>query len=353
VEPVPRPFGRSDVATGEVGLWRYSASMPWLAPNAQVRLGETVTPLVRTECLGAPCLLKLDYLLPTGSFKDRGVAIMISGFRQHAVRDVIEDSSGNAGASVAAYAAAAGMTCTIYAPSAALPAKLSQIRAYGARLMRVPGTRDDVSSAVLVGAKTSVYASHNHQAAFLAGVATLGFELWEQLGHVAPDSVAVPAGYGSLVLGLRLAFEELRLAGEIERAPMILAVQTEAYPSLAQAWEASAHDVKTSGGAPTIADGIACRLPLRGRSVLASLRATNGLAMAVAESEVRDALRNLAHAGFYPEPTGAVSAAGFSRLARMGLLKPGGQHVVVLSGSGLKAGSAIAEILGATEEAET
>jgi threonine synthase len=236
------------------------------------------------------------------------------------------------------------MGCTILTPAASSPAKLTQVRAYGARLVAVPGDRAAVAAAALERAGTTFYASHNRQPLFLAGVATLGFELWEQLGHRAPAAVVVPAGYGSLVLGLSRAFEALRAGGAIAAPPAIHAVQSEAFPALATAFRTGATDTRAAGGASeTLAEGIACREPIRGRAVISALRATGGSAFTVTEAEIRDAVVELARSGFYVEPTGAVAVAGLRRLPRPAELS--GPVVAVLTGSGLKAGPRIEELL--------
>src|SRR5262249_13650808 len=154
--------------------------------------------------------------------------------------------------------------------------------------------------ATLERAETTFYASHNRQPLFLAGVATLGFEIWEQLGHRAPAAVIVPAGYGSLVLGVARAFQALLAGGAVAALPAIHAVQSGAFRALARAFAAGAADVTATGaGGTTLAEGIACREPLRGRAVLEALRASGGSAFTVTEAEIRDALLELARAGFY------------------------------------------------------
>jgi threonine synthase len=327
----------------EPGLWRYAAALPDIDPGHRPRLGEVVTPLVATGCLGAACELKLDHLMPTGSYKDRGAAVLVGLLRQAGVPEILEDSSGNAGAAIAAYAARAGMGCTIYSPAGNSPAKLAQVRAYGAELVTVEGDRAATAEAALAAAGRTFYASHNRHPAFVAGVSTLGFELWEQGGFSLPDHVVVPVGYGSLVLGLDRAFGAL--AGP--RPPRIHAVQSEAYPAIARALEAGAADVEAAGGGPTLAEGIASRRPVRGPAVLRALRASGGGAVTVSDGEVAGALRTLARVGFLVEPTSAAAAAGFVRLVRSGRIAPGERAVVLLTGSGLKAGQRIAELLAA------
>lgn len=342
LEP-PAAFQRNLIDNSEHGLWRYSAALPKLAPHQRLRLGEVMTPLVETELYGVPVQLKLDYLLPTGSYKDRGAAVLMAKLRALGVREVIDDSSGNAGAAAAAYAAAAGIDCTVFTPAANSPAKLAQIQAYGAHLIAVNGNRAAVAEATLERARTTFYASHNRQPLYTAGISTLGFEIWEQLGFQSPSAVVVPAGYGSLVLGLARAFEALIAGGEIKALPAIVAVQSEAFPALALAFDAGAsHATAAGGGRVTLAEGIACRKPIRDAAVLAALRASQGSVFTVSEAEIEDALFRLAGSGFYVEPTSAAAAAGLRRLQAR---QASGPVVVVLTGSGLKASDRIAELI--------
>jgi threonine synthase len=327
----------------ESGLWRYARALPPLPASERVRLGEVMTPLVRSEPLAA--MLKVDYMLPSGSYKDRGSAVLVSRLRHLGVRQVLEDSSGNAGSSIAAYSAAAGIDCEVFVPAGNSPDKLAQIKAYGATLRPIDGDRAAVASAALAAAETRFYASHNWHPDFHAGVSTLGFEIWEQSGRRAPEALIVPCGHGSLVLGLHRAFKSLFLGGAVGEMPRIFAVQAEAYSSLARAWADGRDEpfpVQGSGG--TIAEGIATRLPLRGREVLAAIRESGGAVLAVSEEEIRRALVRLLHLGFYVEPTAAVGAAGLERLRSAHQISREASRVaVVLTGHGLKAGRRIAE----------
>ena len=184
-------------------------------------LGEPVTGLV--ELRGRPGVFaKLEGSLPTGSFKDRGVAVTVGWLVRRGVRELIVDSSGNAGASFAAYAARAGIRARVFVPADASPAKLVQVRAHGASIVTVPGPRSaagDAARAALDDAGPDVaYASHLWQPAFLTGTATFAYEIVEALGR-APDTVIAPLGGGTLLLGASLGFRRLLEAGVIERAP--------------------------------------------------------------------------------------------------------------------------------------
>src|SRR5487761_210360 len=268
-------LSRGRIATGDASLWRYAAAVALRGPP-RVTLGEGWTALVRRDWQGVPVWFKLETQMPTGSFKDRGTAVMINHLLEVGVGPIHEDSSGNAGSSIATYAAAAGIPCRIYVPAAAPRAKLVQVAATGAEVRAIPGTREAVTEAALAAAGTSFYASHNWHPYFIEGTKTLAFELWEQLGFRLPDNILVPTGYGSNILGLERGFDELERAGEIEARPRLYAVQAQNCAALAAAWTADADGFVPFASAPTIADGIATMRPVRTAEVLRTLRRSRG-----------------------------------------------------------------------------
>jgi threonine synthase len=335
---------RDAIEGGLRSLWRYRHALATPEPPL-VSLGEGWTPLIERPFAGAPVLLKLEYMAPTGSFKDRGVAVMLNYLLHRGVARVCEDSSGNGGAALAAYAAAAGIPCRILVPAGNSSAKIIQIAAYGAEVMPVPGSRQDVADAALAEAEHSFYASHNWQAFFLEGTKTLGYELWEQLGFAQPDNIVAPTGGSSNLLGCHAAFSELRRRGAIKRLPRLFGVQPLAVAPLHAAFTAGADGLVPSPVGPTIAEGIAVSRPMRAREFLAALRDSGGATVAVGETEIVDGLRALARAGIFVEPTAAAAAAGYARLSASGQIAPGERTVLVLTGSGLKSAEAVARVL--------
>jgi threonine synthase len=339
-------ISRDEIAAGEASLWRYRAALA-LAGPPRVSLGEGWTPLVERSWDGAPVLFKLESQMPTGSFKDRGAAVMLNHLIEVGVGPIHEDSSGNAGSSIATYAAAAGLSCRIYVPATAPRGKIVQIAASGAEVRAIPGTRQAVTEAALAALGESFYASHNWQPFFVEGTKTLAYELWEQLGFRVPDSILVPTGYGSNILGLERGFGELARRGELDRQPRLFAVQAENCGAFAAAWRAGAVDYVPFAPNPTAADGIATVKPVRTREVLAALRLSGGAPVAVPESEIAPALKRLGRLGLFVEPTAATAAAAFSQLLRSGTVRRGDTTVIVLTGHGLKATDKIADLLGA------
>lgn len=337
---VDASFPRDAIRQRPPTLWRYREALPLPQACDVVTLGESVTPLIPWSALPG-CHLKLEFLFPTGSFKDRGACVMLSHMQRLGIRAAVEDSSGNAGAAVAAYAARAGIGCRIFVPASTSRGKLAQIAAYGAAVVPVAGTREAVAHAARAEAERGYYASHVFNPYFLQGTKTFAFEVWEQLGFRVPDRVILPVGHGTLYLGAYLGFRDLLEAGEIPRLPCLIGVQAEACAPLVAAWRGES----AVGSGTTIAEGIRIASPDRAEAILQACRQTDGELFSVSEAEIAAALLRLGRAGLYVEPTAAVAPAGALKLAAAGRHAAEGSTIIPLTGSGLKAGSLIAELL--------
>jgi threonine synthase len=320
---------------------RMGMPTPLHDPDAAVSLGEGHTPCIElpgiARAIGIGRLVaKLEYANPTGSFKDRGTAVMLSVMREFGVKELVEDSSGNAGASVAAYAARAGITAHIFAPSSAPAAKLGQIKVYGAQLHAIPGPREAATAAAVAfqQERRIPYASHNLSPYFIEGTKSFAYEAAEQLEDGLPLDIAMPVGNGSLFIGSWKGFRELLAAGRVTRMPRHHAVQaTAAMPLPAghngQKWSPS--------GQRTIAGGIASVAPPRLQEMLRVLRDTRGHAVAVEDTEILRWQRLLAEQeGVYCEPTSAAPFAGLVRLVAEGVLDGKSSVLIPITGSGLK-----------------
>ncbi len=336
----PASFPRDAMRARPQTLWRYREALPLSSTCEAVTLGEPITPLVPWPALPGSHL-KLEYLLPTGSFKDRGACVMLTHMKALGVREAVEDSSGNAAAALAAYAARAGIACRIFVPASASTGKLAQIATYGAHLFPIPGTREDVATAARREAERTYYASHVFNPYYFHGTKTFAFEVWEQLGFRAPDRVILPVGHGTLYLGAYRGFRDLLEAGEIPGLPRLIGIQAEACAPLAAAWRGQPSGTPGS----TIAEGIRIAAPDRAGAILQACRESDGEILTVSEAEIASALLHLGRAGWYVEPTAAVAPAGALKLAAAGRLPATGIAVIPLTGSGLKAGSTIAELL--------
>ena len=344
---LPLPVAR------DPGLWRYRECIPVDPKIATgLSLGEGMTPLVGAGAELPGVSIKLDYLFPTLSFKDRGAVVLVASAVQRQAGALVADSSGNAGSAIAAYAARAGLPCTVFVPEHTSDGKRRQIRAYGAALELVPGDRTATTRAAIdaVSATGAMYASHIYDPYFLQGTKTYAFELWEQL-DTGPEALILPVGNGTLLLGAARGFRELHAAGLMDHPPALIGVQSERCAPLARAWAAGATQPAQIQALPTVAEGIAIPRPPRGAQILAAVRASGGCIVEVPEEAVAPAQTHLAGRGLFVEPTAALTW-GAALLARShpalaDIEAPGdgwerarelaGHSVVVpLCGSGLK-----------------
>ena len=337
---------RDMIDRGKRSLWRYAAALPVEVPDP-ITMGEGLTPLVSRTWDGVPALFKLEWLSPTGSFKDRGASVMVSILRGQGVTKLLEDSSGNGGAAIAAYAAAGGLKAKILVPASTAQDKTVQMRAYGAEIELVSGTRQDVSDAAARQAATIFYAGHNWQPFFLQGTKTLAYELWEDLKFNEPDNIIIPTGAGSNIMGCDIGFSELLRRGEIPSLPRLFAAQPENCAPLHASFKAGSDDLVPIEVRPTIAEGASIAKPVRTREVLGALRRSGGATVAVSEAEIEKALFELSRIGLYAEPTSALAAAAFTRLLERGVIQPTETTVIVLTGSGLKTTRRVGELMGA------
>ncbi len=334
-------FSGSALATRDLTIWRYREAFGLPADAVPVSLGEGRTPLVRRRLAGQEVTFKLDYLQPSGSFKDRGASVLMTLVKYLGIEAVVEDSSGNAGAAMAAYAAAAGIRCTIFSPGYTPDGKLAQIRLYGAQVVKVPGTRQDANEAAIRAAEASFYASHLWHPLFCQGLATTAYELWEQMAGQLPAAVIVPAGSGGYLEGLFLGFQALIQAGYARTMPRLIGVQADHCAPLHLAWTRGLADYADITPQPTIAEGIAVQRPPRAAAVLEAIRRSGGCTIGVSEEEIMDATKTLLRLGLFAEPTSAATLAGWRKLSaaeRAGA-------VLILTGSGLKQTARLSELL--------
>ena len=338
-----RGIGRDEIERSRRSLWRYRAALAGDIAEP-ITMGEGCTPLVERAWGDLRVQFKCEWFSPTGSFKDRGASVMLSFLRQIGLTSVLEDSSGNGGSAIAGFGAAGGLRVKVLAPAYTSLAKIAQVRAYGAEVELVEGPREACQAEAILQSQRIFYASHNWQPFFLEGTKTLAYELWEDFGFDAPDAIVVPVGAGSLLLGLYFGFRELLDSGQIGRMPKLFAAQPLHCAPVAASFAAGAQGPVAIEVKPTVAEGTAIRAPLRLTQMLQALRETGGAAVAIPESEIVAALRRLAGQGLFVEPTSATAAAALDRLAAEGRIGPRERVVVVLSGSGLKAASTVAQL---------
>jgi threonine synthase len=314
------------------GIWRYRHSFGLPADAPMIYLGEGDTPVVEGRGFGKKIAFKLEFLDPTGSFKDRATAPLASFLISRSVTDAIEDSSGNAGASFAAYAARAGIQGRVFVPEYASGTKRKQIEAYGAELISIPGPRSEAAAAVRKSAEDgAVYASHAFLPFGLPGIATLAYELIEELDEVG--SVVAPVGHGSLLLGIAQGFAALKATGIIKNQPRLIGVQARACAPLWALSTQGAAGLAWVTEGETLAEGVRVLQPSRGDELLKAVEESGGRFLAVEEEQILPARDSLARAGLFVEPTSAIVWAALQAVAEE-LPEP---IVLILSGSGLKA----------------
>jgi threonine synthase len=318
--------------SSEPGIWRFRHTFNLVSDSPRIYLGEGDTPLVWLCVQGKEVAFKLEFLNPTSSFKDRGAAVVTSFLCSREVDEAVDDSSGNAGASFAAYAAFAGLKARIFVPDYASGPKREQISAYGAEVETVPGPRSNASKAVRLAAdKGAVYASHACLPHFLPGYATVAYELIEQLG-TAPGTIIVPAGQGNLLLAIGRALQVLYNAKKIDHFPKLIGVQSKACAPLWTVFHQSKASLDIKEG-NTIAEGVRIINPYRLDALINIVRESNGTYLIVEEDAISSGQKALALQGLFVEPTSAIV---WNALEQIIYMAPD-PIVVVLTGSGLKA----------------
>ncbi len=321
-------FNPSSIHSDDFSLWRYRAMLPL---ERRFSLGEGLTPLVPVELDGARFQAKLEYLNPTGSFKDRGTSTVLNHLAAHGATEVIDNSSGNAGASLAAFAGIAGMSATVFVPAAtAVESKKRLIRSFGGVIIE---SHDYLADVYAAAAKTT-YASHAWSPYFVLGQQTAAWETWEQLERRAPDAVATPVGHGGLFLGFYRGFQALQDAGLIEKLPRMIAVQSAGVDPVVCGWESGSLMPSQIKPGPSIADGILVDTPVRGAQILRALYDSEGFALRVDNAAIEAAQQSMHTRGFMIEATSAVTAAALPQIRE----RIGEEAVLVIAftGSGLK-----------------
>jgi len=281
-----------------------------------------ITPIVRKSIGGLDLLFKLEYLMPSGSFKDRGTYVTMAKLKEEGIREFTLDSSGNAAISLALFARSEGLTVHIFIPSYTSEGKKRLLKLLGAEVHEVEGSRMEVHEKAR-SFEGGTYISHWYNPYFLEGTKLAAYEVWEEIGSV--DYALSPVGSGSLFIGLYKGFNELAKLGKTS-IPRMIAVQAKGYESLRE------RSVEKS----ELAEGIAITDPPRREEMKRILSQTGGVCVSVGDEEIERALLELIHMGFIVEPTSASVYAGFKVLANEGFFKEGSKVLLPLTGSGLK-----------------
>ncbi|MDW8040101.1 MAG: pyridoxal-phosphate dependent enzyme [Nitrososphaerota archaeon] len=331
---IRKAFSRGEIHRKDYSAWRYIRFFPYVNARDVVTLGEGWTPLVKVS---GNLYFKLESLNPTGSFKDRGSTVLVSAIHKEVKRlggFIAEDSSGNAGASIAAYAARAGLRAKIYVPEGVSGPKLNQIMFYGAEALKVPGARSRVAEEAQKPEEGKVYVGHILHPVFRDGIRSLAYEIVEQLGWEAPERIYLPVSAGTLLLGVLIGFKHLMDSGAIDEMPKIVACQTKQVSPLYHRFKGLPYCPPEK--VVTVADALVSTSPPLLEIMHQELKAAGGDAVMVEEDEIFKTFKELAGIGFYVEPSSAVAYAAYQKQLRIGEATSGEKTVVVLTGTGLK-----------------
>ena len=334
---------RASIEAGPPSIWRYRALLP-VEEGTLDELGTGFTPLVEARNLGKRLGLdrlyvKNDTLNPTGSFKDRNVAVASTLALTYGFDTLACSSTGNLAGSVAAYAARAGLRSLVFIPSGLEPGKVGAASAYGATIIEVDGTYDDVSR--LCTELADLYrwgiVNVNLRPFYSEGSKTLAFEVVEQLGWRAPDHIVVPVAAGSLLAKTAKALHELVEVGLIDGArTRIHAAQGQGCAPVSDAIQRGVEDptpVKPAG----IARSLAIGNPADGRYAVRAVRSSGGWATSARDVAILEGMALLAECeGILSEPAGGVVVAGLIELVTQGRITRDEIVVVCITGSGLK-----------------
>lgn len=327
-------FEKNKVRKQNHSLWRYISFFPYINQKEIISLGEGWTPLVK---FSDSLYFKMDHLNPTGSFKDRGSTVLISALNKplkKAKGTISEDSSGNAGASIAAYAARAGLKAKIYVPESVSGQKFNQTLSYGAEVVKVSGSRNKVTEEAERHEDGKFYVGHVLHPLFRDGIRTLAYELSEQLRWKLPERIYLPVSAGTLLLGLISGLVHLKDSGIIETVPRIIACQTRQVSPLYHRFKCLKYSPPENVN--SVADALVSVNPPLLELMVEKLKEVDGDAVMVEEDEIIDGFRSLAKNGFFVEPSSAVAYAAYKKQVQDRKISSDTRTVVVLTGMGLK-----------------
>ena len=327
-------FDAKKIQKNNHSLWRYASFFPYVEETDAITLGEGQTPLIK---FSRNVYFKLESMNPTGSFKDRGSTILISAIHdlmKKAKGYISEDSSGNAGASMAAYAARAGLKSEIYVPDNVSGPKFNQIQFYGAQVIKVSGNRSKVAEEAQRPRKGKFYVGHILHPLFRDGIRSLAYEIGEQFEWRLPDSVYLPVSAGTLLLGTISGFEHLVRSNICEVMPRIVACQTQQVSPLYHRFKDLPY--KAPERITSAADALVSVNPPLLDLMVKSLRQAKDDAVIVEEDQLVYAFKELARKGFFVEPSSAVAYAAYQEQLKDKEISEDAKTVIILTGTGLK-----------------
>ena len=345
LQRLKREVQREAVEGRQAGMWAFSELLPASRPEDIITLGEGGTPLLHAqrlgESLGMPSLyIKDEGLNPTGTFKARGLAAAVSKAKEVGLTRLIMPSAGNAAGAMAAYAARGGLESHVYMPQDAPDGNKLECITLGSELNLVDGHIGDAG--VLSRARAAeegMFDLSTMQEPYRAeGKKTMGLEIAMQLGWRMPDAIIYPTGGGTGIIGMYKGYQELLGLGWVEgRLPRFIAVQAEGCQPVVHAYESGAEASQAWPNPHTVADGLRVPHPFADYLVLEAIRETGGTALTVSDSDMVDAMREMAAAeGVFACPEGAATLVASKRLLASGELDPEGTTVLLNTGSAYK-----------------
>ncbi len=339
----------------DFSIWRYAPLLPISdAHKFAPPLAVGWTPLYRSTTLGANLGLsnlffKDDGRNPTASFKDRASTFVVAKARELGVQIITTASTGNAGAALAGAAAAAKMPAVIFVPETAPQAKIAQLLIFGSRVILVKGNYDQAVALCLAASKEFGWYCRNtaYNPYTVEGKKTASFEIVEQLGWQAPDSIFVSVGDGNIISGLWKGLRDLRTLGWIAKMPKLFGIQAEGSAACYNAWQAGTEKIEMVN-AVTVADSISADIPLDGVRAVRAVRETGGAYLTVSDAEILAAIPELARGeAIFAEPAASTAYAGLKKAVAQGLVKSDERVVVMLTGNGLKDIASAMKVAGA------
>ena len=334
-EKAKETLTRHSLRGREKTLWRYLEVLPDIAPQNVVTLGEGMTPVVR---LKSGLLLKDDGLIPTGTFKARGMAVAVSKAKNLGLTKLAVPSAGNAGSALACYAARGGLAARVFMPTETPQSIVKECIQYGAEVVQVEGNIGDAGARMRTQMDGYFDMSTLKEPYRLEGKKTMGYEIAEQTDYELPEAIVYPTGGGTGLLGMWKAFDEMEELGLLgSRRPKMFSVQSEACAPIVDALVSGkeAPDPDFHDGT-TVAVGLRVPRPFAGRQMVAVLRKSGGGAVAVPDIEIVGAMKSLAREGVFASPEGAATLAGYRRLLEAGAIARDEEMLLYNTGTGLK-----------------
>jgi len=344
-EVIEARLKKSDWQSLPLSVWRYKDLMPTGDPSKIVSLNEGGTGLHSCQRLVSFLDVKQLYVKnegenPTGSFKDRGMTVGITKAVELNMKTVICASTGNTSASLAAYAAKAGIQCIVLIPSGKIAyGKLAQAMVYGAKIVQIRGNFDQALKMVLELSEKhrEVYLLNSINPYRLEGQKSLAYEICDQLNREAPDRVVVPVGNAGNISAIWKGFTEFHKLGLINKLPKMTGIQAEGAAPIAQAIKKGKEEIVPIDRPETIATAIRIGAPVSWKKAIRAIRESKGTAETVTDEEILEAQKMLARSeGLFVEPASASSIAGLKKLFESGKIDKDEVVVCVTTGHGLK-----------------